>query len=698
MKSLRGRVGIRARVLAMALIPSVALLTAGVGVSGYLVRQGVHAQDWADQMGRGAPAGIRLAADLQQERMIAIGKIAGRQPNPAELASRRRAVDADVRAQFEALNVLYPMNPTAMRALADAFGPLAAQLPAVRQRADAATLSADDAYTFYGQFIGLIEMELYSMTQSAPDTATALAEAGSVGLFCAGEAISRAAALLPLAAAKPGLSDTQLAEFNYLTGRFRNQFGTMSAGLPAQFQSRLRTLQATPEYREIAAAERAVILAAARPSDSDSTATKTASSRASWAGSSASGPSDAAAAPISMPTATGWQNAAAEMHRLLGAVYDDQRAYNLDAARHQGDRSANRALTAGAAVAVFGLAAFLLALVLSGRLIRRLQRLRKETLELADVRLPAVMARLRAGEDVDPTDTAGTVATLDYGSDEIGEVADAFNRAQNAAVTAAVTEAKTRDGVQAVFLSIAHRSQIVVHRQLEILEEIEHEIEHPRHLNMLFKLDHLATRERRNAENLIILGGERPGRRWSTPVPLIAVVRGAVGETEEFARVRVVQVPELMIQGGAVTDLVHLLAELVDNATSYSPPESRVQVTGGIVGKGVAVEIEDQGLGMTAEELARANETLANPPDFSVATLSSDSRVGLFVVARLAKANGVAIRLVESDYGGVRAIVIIPTALISTAPAPEATASVPNATESASAAAGRAATSVAAVA
>jgi hypothetical protein len=226
--------------------------------------------------------------------------------------------------------------------------------------------------------------------------------------------------------------------------------------------------------------------------------------------------------------------------------------------------------------------------------------------------------------------------------------------------------------VKSIFLNIAHRSQIVVHKQLEILDEAERREEDPAMLDVLFKLDHLATRERRNAENLIVLGGGKPGRQWRAPVPLVDLVRSAVGETQDYPRVRLARLPELRVSGGAVGDLIHLLAELVDNATSFSPPQSRVQVTGSIIGKGVAVEITDQGMGITADSRDRLNEILQTPPNFEVASLQRDSRLGIFVVAQLAARHGISVRLWESEYGGVRAVVIIPSALL-TDPAEETT-------------------------
>ncbi|PSK31697.1 hypothetical protein C6575_09370 [Nocardia seriolae] len=252
----------------------------------------------------------------------------------------------------------------------------------------------------------------------------------------------------------------------------------------------------------------------------------------------------------------------------------------------------------------------------------------------------------------------------DFGRDEIGQVAEAFEHAHATAVGAAITEARTREGVKSVFLNIAHRSQVVVHRQLEILDAAESQQEDPALLDIYFRLDHLATRERRNAENLIILAGGRPGRQWRNPVPLLELVRSAVGETADYTRVRTGRLPQAFIAGLAVADLTHLLAELIDNAASFSPPQSRVEISGASVGRGVAVEISDQGMGIAAADLERLNVLLDAAPDFGVTSLSEDSRLGLFVVSRLAARHGVSVRLSDSAYGGIRAIVLIPSSVI----------------------------------
>jgi signal transduction histidine kinase len=363
---------------------------------------------------------------------------------------------------------------------------------------------------------------------------------------------------------------------------------------------------------------------------------------------------------LTVPVAT-WLAAEDQVSAKLFGLWSDYFRVGLDDAGAAANQKVSSSVLVGSVVLALTLAAFAAALLLANGLVRRLRRLRTRTLELADVRLPSIVQRIGAGDRVDPEAEMGL---LDYGSDEIGQVAEAFNAAQRTAVAAAAAEASTRGGINKVFLDIAHRSQLVVHRQLELLDVAEARQTDPEHLEMLFQLDHLATRARRNAENLLILGGGQPGRKWRQPAALEDVVRSAVSETEHFARVSTVRLPEVSVLGAVVGDLIHLLAELVDNATAFSPPEAAVQVRGNVVGKGVVVEVEDQGLGIELAERERLNETLRNPLDFQAMAMSGQRHLGLFVVGMLAQRHGIAVSLAESAYGGIKAIVLIPATAV----------------------------------
>ena len=292
---------------------------------------------------------------------------------------------------------------------------------------------------------------------------------------------------------------------------------------------------------------------------------------------------------------------------------------------------------------------------------RRLRGLREATLSLAEERLPEVVARLDRGETVDADEAA---PPLDYGHDELGQVARAFNKAQRTAVHTAVELADTRRGFQKVILGIARQSQNLVNLQLTKLDSLEREHSDPDVLKGLYELDSTASQLRRYEENLVIISGEQPRRSWREPVALIDILRSAVGEVAEYQRVDVHTDEDVYLAPPAVADVIHLLAELIDNATVYSPAPSPVGVRAALVAKGLAVEIEDRGLGMSEEDYASFNAQLAIEPQFDVVALAGDLRLGMFVIARLATRHGIAVTLRPSPYGGTTAIVLLPHEIV----------------------------------
>ncbi|MFI6152635.1 nitrate- and nitrite sensing domain-containing protein [Kitasatospora sp. NPDC051170] len=324
------------------------------------------------------------------------------------------------------------------------------------------------------------------------------------------------------------------------------------------------------------------------------------------------------------------------------------------------------ALLRGGIAGAVGLVAVVLSIVISLRIGRGLAReligLRNAANELASTRLPSVMLRLRKGEAVD---VAAEAPELHFGDAEIGQVGQAFNAVQRAAVEAAVEQADLRRGVSAVFVNLARRSQVLLHRQLTLLDTMERRTENPAELEDLFKVDHLTTRMRRHAEGLIILAGGSPGRAWRKPVRMVDVVRAAVGEVEDYARVTVRPFPGTGLLGSAVADVTHLVAELVENAAVFSPPSTQVTVQGEVVAHGFALEIDDRGLGLSEQLLAEINERLAVEQEFD---LADTDRLGLFVVSRLARRHGIRVHLRPSPFGGTTAVVLIPRELLAEAP------------------------------
>ncbi|WP_346097623.1 sensor histidine kinase, partial [Streptomyces olivaceiscleroticus] len=296
------------------------------------------------------------------------------------------------------------------------------------------------------------------------------------------------------------------------------------------------------------------------------------------------------------------------------------------------------------------------AFVVSRSMVRSLRRLQDTAQTVSQKRLPELVKQL---SEADPQEVDTSVESVGVHSrDEIGKVATAFDEVHREAVRLASEQALLRGNVNAMFTNLSRRSQGLIQRQLSLISELESREADPDQLSSLFKLDHLATRMRRNGENLLVLAGEEPGRRWTRPVPLVDVLRAAASEVEQYERIELSAVPTTEVAGRVVNDLVHLLAELLENATSFSSPQTKVKVTGHALPDGrVLVEIHDTGIGLSPEDLSAINERLASPPTVDV---SVSRRMGLFVVGRLSLRHGIRVQLRPSDSGGTTALVMLP--------------------------------------
>ena len=302
----------------------------------------------------------------------------------------------------------------------------------------------------------------------------------------------------------------------------------------------------------------------------------------------------------------------------------------------------------------------LLALLLVARsMARPLQQLRAGAIEIAQHRLPDAVQRLRTTERGDLDVRVEPIGI--NSKDEIGQVAQAVDDIQQVAVRLATEQAGLRRSIGDMFTNLARRSQTLIDRQLELIDDLERNETDPETLEHLFRLDHLATRMRRNAEDLIVLSGADPGRHWVQPMTVVDVVRAAAAEVEEYQRVELLPLADLEVAGHVAVDVIHLLAELIENATAFSPPNTKVQIAGQAVPHGYVIEVEDRGLGMSDEELILANERLANPPEIDFAL----SRVlGLYVVGRLSQRYGIKVQLRHSWYGGVTALALLPNSML----------------------------------
>jgi hypothetical protein len=359
--------------------------------------------------------------------------------------------------------------------------------------------------------------------------------------------------------------------------------------------------------------------------------------------------------------------------RLLEGIVDQSGDLSSSAQR---DALRNALLIA----LILGIA--LLALLLVARsMARPLQKLRAGAIEIAQHRLPDAVQRLRTTERGDLDVRVEPIGIRS--KDEIGQVAQAVDDIQQVAVRLATEQAGLRRSIGDMFTNLARRSQTLIDRQLELIDDLERNETDPETLEHLFRLDHLATRMRRNAEDLIVLSGADPGRHWAQPMTVVDVVRAAAAEVEEYQRVELLPLADLEVAGHVAVDVIHLLAELIENATAFSPPNTRVQIAGQAVPHGYVIEVEDRGLGMSDEELILANERLANPPEIDFAL----SRVlGLYVVGRLSQRYGIKVQLRHSWYGGVTALTLLPNSLLVWPKVPQMVGAEPAATVGAGAA------------
>ncbi|MFI9648001.1 nitrate- and nitrite sensing domain-containing protein [Streptomyces sp. NPDC052040] len=324
------------------------------------------------------------------------------------------------------------------------------------------------------------------------------------------------------------------------------------------------------------------------------------------------------------------------------------------------DDARQSAFVTGAIVVIALLAAFIIAGLMARQMSRSMRQLRNAAFGVAEQRLPMLVDQLSR---TDPGRVDTRVAPIPIATtDEIGEVARAFDQVHREAVRLAAEQALLRGNINAIFTNLSRRNQSLIEGQLTLITDLENNEADPDQLENLFRLDHLATRMRRNGENLLVLAGEEPGRRWDQPVPLVDVLRAASSEVEQYERIELSGVPEAEIHGRAVTDLVHLLAELLENATTFSSPQTKVRVTATRLPDGrVMVEIHDKGIGLTAEDFADINHKLANPPTVDAAI---SQRMGLFVVGRLSDRHGIRVQLRPSgEQAGTTSLVMLPDAI-----------------------------------
>jgi signal transduction histidine kinase len=555
------------------------------------------------------------------------------------LLSGRRSSESSLLATRATISKVLPVAESTLQTLGDnastttvtdlnALEAGLRRIPSIRQSVDAGTISPAAAFQAYSDVIDAQYQTYYASTLDRDDSLEA-AGIGTIDTVLALEMGSREAVLVDGALEiDRGQLDTAARELFISSAASRQLLMEQALSvLPSSLRGSYAALVKTPAYRQFEALESQIT-------------------------------ASAAGAPVPV-SSTAW-NAAS------GAVFGAMlQAENGDAAKlaSLSGSASNGLLTEAILAGGVGLLAVVVSvflLVWFGRKVTGdLTGLYSSVRGMAEERLPRVVERLRRGDDVDVAAESPTPAGS--GIAEISQIARSFGIVQEAAVSAAVEQARLRRGVNQVFLNISMRNQSLLHRQLGMLDAMERRTSDPGALADLFRLDHLTTRMRRHAEGLIILSGSTPGRGWRDPVSVVDVLRAAVAEVEDYVRVDVLSDSPDLIAGNAVNDVIHLVAELVENATAFSPPTTRIEVRADRVGVGLVAEIEDRGLGLSEDELADINRRLASPPEFDPA---NSDQLGLFVVSRLAVRHAIKVSLRRSAYGGTTAILLLPFGVI----------------------------------
>ncbi|MFC3500104.1 nitrate- and nitrite sensing domain-containing protein [Micromonospora krabiensis] len=627
----------RTKLAAVLVIPSVAFLVLAGVQTRALVGQTTALSDFAEQVGIGREIAV-VVHRLQQERDRSAGELAAlrrdgsgprRDEATAALAPLHRATDqaiVDLRRAAEPLADADASWRVAYSEVLEAYE----QVVSIRATVPPAVLNSDTILSNYHRAVDAL-LNLLAEPTPGPD--------------------------------HPALSDAvlryvQLARVKELSSRIRSQLyaaarggGYGPEGQVVLSDLRAQQLTALGAFRVAATSEQIrrydqttldpAFVDAARMEERTLPVGET--------------------VPVVLP-AEQWWSASEGRQELLRQT----EAGVLEDAVAQADEVSSRQLrdtllVVGGIVAVL-LVAVLISVLIGRSLARSMRLLRSQALRIAQVELPEALDRLRTVTGGVPEISVAPAVVRSL--DEMGELAEAFVAVHRSAVSVAVEQALMRRNVNAMFVNLARRSQVLVERQLELLDELEREESSPDQLENLFKLDHLAARMRRNDESLLVLAGTESTRRWQRPVGLNTMLLAAAAEIEQYPRVRHESVADLHVVGHVVGELVHLFAELLENATAFSRPDTLVSVSAREEESGAVIEIVDRGLGMSPSALTQANEVLATPPAADVAAVE---RMGLFVVSHLASRLGVRVRL-HGGEDGLVAVIRLPADLLAPAP------------------------------
>lgn len=573
----------------------------------------------------------RLIVELQAERrlsMIALGRPGTERRRHEALAAQRKRTDesgADFRELTAGSGVELLGSAPLKRRIAETVR-LLDSLAATRKAIDSGQAERAQAATAFTEILGAV-FRVYDSMATLDDEEIAKDTRTLITMNRARDLLSQEDALVIGALTAGRLTAGERVQLAEISGTRRFLLDQAVLDLPAADRDAYRKLAGTEQFTQLHAMESLLI-------------------------------DDANAVLTGLVDARRWSAAAQPAHAELAKVVLTAGSGVVERSGPVATGVIVRLALAGGLGLLAVIASVVLSITTARALVRQLEKLRVAAWELANERLPSVVERIGHGETVD---VAAEAPPLKFGDDQIGQVGQAFNAVQRTAVKVAAEQAQLRRDIADILRNLARRTQSLVHRQLSVLDVMERRENDPQELRDLFRLDHLATRMRRYAENLLVLSGASPGRTWREAVPMIDVVRGSLAEIEDYTRIDVMPLGDVSLDGRAVSDVIHLIAELVENAASFSPPYTTVQVSGRTVAHGYALEIEDRGLGMSAADIAATNERIADPPELK---LSGNARLGLYVVSRLAERHDIRVTFKASPYGGTTVVVLIPKELV----------------------------------
>lgn len=623
----------------LAIVPGVALAALWAVTSGQLLldfqrqaAQGLLAQK------AGQPSNI-VYYNLQEERRLSADVLATHSGVSSALRTQRTKTDDAIRVFQSLSGVTADDAPTEVREAVLEARQAINQLPAQRALVD--TGGSEQQATVYRYYTDLIavDLRLFSSLSHVDNGRITTISQPLVDMFWAKEMISRSDALLARGWPTGKLSVEDMQQLRQAISEQTFQFQTKIAPyLPESEAAMWKVIAGSKEWQDKSTAEQALL----KPVEPDRTGM------------------------IALDTDQGvWRASLDRTNPRLVELLEHRTSLVVD----EGQGSIISLAIRLGLTTVVGLLAVVLVVLTSWRLTRtlrrRIGRLQGQAQELQTT-LPEVVERLGRGEQIDVEAQAKAIERDPWArtDDELAKLGQAFNLARTSVLEAAVAQAEQHRGFERLLQRIARRTQLLIGQQLKKLDELERRHEDPEILEGLFDLDHLTARLRRYEENLVILAGGTPHRRWRKPVPLLDVMRAAQGEVQDYRRVVIDLDGSPWLSERAVGPVAHVIAELIENALSFSRPPNPVEVRAGRVSRGVAIEVEDRGLGMDEEQIDEANELMTRPPRADVLARGDDIRLGFYVVARLADQNGLRVEFRQSAFGGTRVVVLVPDDLL----------------------------------